>query len=103
MVVPKECVPALIELNNRKLADTEEIMGTKIRMFPQANMQEIIVIKGNSQEKCMLARQRMIHAIDHYVASIKTETPVRREVNESDAMLDLATFYSEVLDRKVVK
>ena len=44
----------------------------------------------------------MQHAIDHYVASIKMETPVCREVNESDAMLDLATFYSEVLDRKVV-
>ena len=40
MVVPKECVPALIELNNRKWADTEEITGTKIRMFlPIANSQ----------------------------------------------------------------
>ena len=56
MVVPKECVPALIELNNRKWADTEEITGTKIRMFPQGNMQKVIVIKGDSQEKCMLAR-----------------------------------------------
>ena len=102
MVVPKECVPALIELNNKKRADTEEITGTKIRMFPQGNMQEIIVIKGDSQEKCMLARHIMIHAIDHYVASMKTETPVCRAVNESDAMLDLATFYSEVLDRKAV-
>ena len=102
MVVPKECVPALIELNNRKWADTEEITGTKIRIYTRGNMQEVIVIKGDSQEKCMLARRIMQHAIDHYVASIKTETPVCREVNESDAMLDLATFYSEVLDRKVV-
>ena len=102
MVVPKECVPALSGLNNRKWADTEKIMGTKIRMFPQGNMQEIVVIKGDSQEKCMLARCIMIHAIDHFVASIKTVTPVHREVNESDAMLDLATFYSEILDRKAV-
>ena len=102
MVVPKECVPALIELNNRKQEDTEEIMGTKIRMYPQGNMQEVIVIKGDSQEKCMLARRIMQLAIDHYVASIKSETPVCREINKLDAMLELATFYSKVLDRKVV-
>ena len=102
MVVPKECVPALSGLNNGKRADTEKITGTKIRIFPQGNMQENVVIKGDTQEKCMLARRIMIHAIDHYVASIKTETPVHREVNESDSMLDLATFYSKVLDRKVV-
>ena len=44
----------------------------------------------------------MQHSVDHYLASIRTEAPVCKEVNESDAMLDLATFYSEVLDRKVV-
>ena len=44
----------------------------------------------------------MQHSIDHYLASIKMEALVCKDVNVSDAMLDLATFYSEVLDRKVV-
>ena len=49
----------------------EKRMGTKIKGYPRGSMQEVIVITGESQEKCLLARRIMKHAIDHYLASIK--------------------------------
>ena len=56
MVVPKECVPYLIGLKGRKIADTQKRTGTRIDIFPRGNMQEVVLIKGDSYEKCLQAR-----------------------------------------------
>ena len=102
MRVPDECVPALKGLRGAKIKDTEGKSGTQIIISPHGNSQHIVLITGESYEKCLLARRIMQHSVDHYLASLRTEAPVCREGNRSDALLDLATFYSEVMDRKVV-
>ena len=100
LTVPSESIPAIIGLNGSKVKDTQVKSCTTINISQQKDNLHLISITGETEQKCNLARRILLHAVKHYFASLKTESPDNTIPGRAEALLDIHTFYTEILSRK---
>jgi hypothetical protein len=101
LLIPSECVPALLGLGGVKVKDIQNKSSTQIQFLPHSDMLRLAVIVGQTDKNCNLAQRLIIHGVNHHFASLKAASPNRSMPNEEDTKLDVRIFYAETIRRKL--